>query len=57
MLGSIATSSLSNAYYREANRGVGATFSRVVMSVPFRMSDELVKEFGPDLEKKIFGKK
>jgi hypothetical protein len=57
LLGSIATSSLSNAYYPDENRGVGATFSRVAMSVPFRMIDELVNEFGPDLEKKMFGKK
>ena len=57
MLGSVATSSLSNAYYPEENRGIGATFSRVAMSIPFSMIDELVNEFGPDLEKKIFGKK
>jgi len=57
LLASIATSSLSNAYYPEANRGVGATFSRVALSVPFGMIDELVNEFGPDVEKKMFGKK
>jgi hypothetical protein len=57
LLASIATSGLSNAYYPEANRGVGATFSRVAMSVPFGMIDELVNEFGPDVEKKMFGKK
>jgi hypothetical protein len=57
LLGSIATSSLSNAYYPEENRGVGETFSRVAMSIPFSMIDEIVNEFGPDLEKKIFGKK
>jgi hypothetical protein len=57
ILGSLATSSLSNAYYPEDNRGVGATFSRVAMSLPFSMIDELVNEFGPDLEKKMFGKK
>jgi hypothetical protein len=57
LLASIATSSLSNAYYPEANRGVGATFSRVAMSVPSRMIDELVNEFGPDVEKKMFGKR
>jgi len=57
MLGSIATSSLSNAYYPKENRGVAATFSRVAMSIPLSMIDELVNEFGPDLEKKIFGKK
>jgi len=57
MLGSIATSSLSNAYYPEENRGMGVTFSRVAMSSPFHMIDELVNEFGPDLERKIFGKR
>jgi hypothetical protein len=57
ILGSIATSGLSNAYYPEEDRGVGATFSRVAMSIPFSMIDELVNEFGPDLEKKMFGKK
>ena len=57
LLGSIAASSLSNAYYPEENRGVGATFSRVGMSIPFGMIDELVNEFGPDVEKKIVGKK
>jgi hypothetical protein len=57
MLGSIATSSLSNAYYPDENRGVGVTFSRVATSIPFRMIDELVNEFGPDLERKIFGKR
>jgi hypothetical protein len=56
LLGSIATSSLSNAYYPEENRGVGETFSRVEMSIPFSMIDEIVNEFGPDLEKKILGK-
>jgi hypothetical protein len=57
LLASIATSSLSNAYYPEENRGVCPTFSRVAASVPFRMIDELVNEFGPDLEKKMFGKR
>jgi hypothetical protein len=57
LLASIATSSLSNAYYPEVNRGVGETFSRVAMSIPFSMIDQIVNEFGPDLEKKFFGKK
>jgi hypothetical protein len=57
MLGSIATSSLSNAYSPEENRGMGVTFSRVAMSIPFHMIDELVNEFGPDLERKILGKR
>jgi len=28
-----------------------------VMSLPFSIIDELVNEFGPDMEKKIAGKK
>jgi hypothetical protein len=56
ILGSIAASGLSNAYYPEGDRGVGATFSRVAWSLPFSMIDQLVNEFGPDLEKKIVGK-
>ena len=35
ILGSIAASGLSNAYYPEKDRGLGPTFSRVVMSLPF----------------------
>lgn len=57
ILGSIAASGLSNAYYPETDRGLGPTFSRVVMSLPFGIIDELVNEFGPDMEKKIAGKK
>jgi hypothetical protein len=57
ILGSIATSSLSNAYYPEGNRGASATFSRVGMSLPFSMIDQIINEFGPDLQNKISGKK
>lgn len=56
-LANIATSSLSNVYYPEGSRGVGATFSRVAMSLPLSMIDELINEFGPDLQKKLTGKK
>ena len=57
VLGSIAASGLSNAYYPEKDRGLGPTFSRVLTSLPFAMIDQLVDEFGPDLQKKITGKK
>ncbi len=57
ILASIATSSLSNAYYPEGNRGAGATFSRVAMSLPSSMIDQLINEFGPDIQRKISGKK
>src|SRR5689334_11769267 len=56
-LANIANSSLSNVYYPEGSRGVGATFSRVAMSLPLSMIDELINEFGPDLQKKLTGKK
>jgi hypothetical protein len=57
VLGSLAASGLSNAYYPEKDRGLGPTFSRVLTSLPFAMIDQLVDEFGPDLQKKITGKK
>lgn len=57
ILGSIAASGLSNAYYPEGDRGAGPTFSRVALRIPFSMIEELFDEFGPDVEKKIFGKK
>jgi len=57
ILGSIAASGLSNAYCPEKDRGLGPTFSRVVTSLPFAMIDQLFDEFGPDLQKKIAGKK
>ena len=55
-LGTIAASGLSNAYYPQEDRGVAATFSRAAMSIPFSMIDELVNEFGPDLQRKVFGR-
>ena len=57
MLGSIASSSLSNAYYPAHDRGFGPTFERVVTGIPFNVIDHLVDEFGPDLEKKFHLKK
>jgi hypothetical protein len=57
-LGSIATSSLSNAHYPEGSRGVGATFSRVAMSLPFSMivnsstsSDQISRRSSPEENK------
>jgi hypothetical protein len=57
LLGSLASSGLSNTYYPEEERGVGKTFSRWAMGIPYSVIDHLVDEFGPDLEKKFFGKK
>jgi len=57
LLGSLASSGLSNTYYPEEERGVGKTFSRWAMGIPYSVIDHLVDEFGPDLQKKFFGKK
>src|SRR5262249_17218165 len=51
LLGSIAASSLSNAYYPPGDRGVGPTFTRVGWGIPSSAIDHLIDEFGPDLER------
>ena len=56
LLGSIAASSLSNAYYPATDRGVGATFRRVATGIPISVIDNLIHEFGPDLERKFLQK-
>jgi len=56
-LGSIAASSLSNAYYPEGDRGVSPTFARVGWGVPFSALDHVIDEFGPDLEKLFLRKR
>jgi hypothetical protein len=53
LLGSIAASSLSNAYYPATDRGVGPTFRRVSTGIPISVIDNLIHEFGPDLEKRL----
>lgn len=57
VLGEIAASSLSNAYYPASDRGVGATFRRAALAIPFSAADHLLDEFGPDLEKRLLHKK
>jgi hypothetical protein len=53
VLGSIAASSLSNAYYPATDRGVGPTFRRVATGIPISVIYNLIHEFGPDLERKF----
>ena len=57
LLGRIAASSLSNAYYPATDRGVERTFRRVATGIPFGMIGHLVDEFGPDLENKFLRRK
>ena len=56
LLGSIAASSLSNVYYPETDRGVGPTFRRAATGIPISVIDNLIHEFGPDLERKFLQK-
>lgn len=57
LLGSIAASSLSNAYYPATERGVSPSFKRVAFVIPSSVIDHLIDEFGPDLEKTFFRQK
>lgn len=57
LLGSLASSGLSNTYYPEEDRGVGKTFSRFARAIPFSVIDHLVDEFGPDLQRMVTPKK
>ncbi len=57
LLGSLVSSGISNAYYPEEDRGLGKTFSRFAMGIPFSVIDHLVDEFGPDLQHMIVPKK
>jgi len=57
LLGGIAASSLSNAYYPATDRGVAPTFQRVAMGIPFSIIDHLIDEFGPDLQKLVTPRK
>lgn len=57
LLGSIAASGLSNAYYPATDRGPELTFKRMTTGIPFTLIDHLIDEFGPDLEKTFLKKK
>jgi hypothetical protein len=57
LLGGIAASSLSNAYYPVGDRGAGPTFARVGWGVPFSALDHVIDEFGPDLERLFLRKR
>jgi hypothetical protein len=56
-LGSLAASGLANAYYPEEDRGVGRTFSRYALGIPFSVIDHMVDEFGPDLQRMVTHRK
>ena len=52
LLGGLSSSSLSNLYYPEQNRGVGFTFTGVGFGYLGEASMNLVKEFWPDISAK-----
>jgi hypothetical protein len=57
LLGLIAASSLTNAYYPATDRGVDRTFKRVALGIPFSAVDKVIDEFGPDSQKKFLTRK
>lgn len=57
ILGLVAASGLSNAYYPATDRGVERTFKRVATGIPLSVIDHLIDEFGSDLEQKLLRRK
>ncbi len=54
ILGAITAGTISNAYYPQADRGVGLTASRAAIALGWgTLGDELL-EFWPDVDKKFF---
>ena len=54
VLGTFASSGLSNAYYPGANRGFGLTMNRAAVSLLWGWTGEFTDEFGPDVSHKLF---
>jgi hypothetical protein len=57
LLGTMAASGLSNAYYPAGDRGIGLTFQRVAFAIPSSVIDHLIDEFAPDLESHFLHRK
>lgn len=57
ILGRVAANGLSNAYFPENKTGVGGVFSRTAIQAALSVTGTLFNEFGPDVEKRILGKK
>ena len=56
ILGRIASSSLSDAYYPTTDRGANRIFKRVGIGMAFGVVGNFFDEFGPDIERKILRK-
>jgi len=57
LLGSAASSSLSNAYYPESQRGKTTTLFSFGLSYLSEAGANVVKEFSPDISRKLSRKK
>ncbi|MGH9555388.1 MAG: hypothetical protein ACRD2Y_06145 [Terriglobales bacterium] len=57
VLGRLFTSALSNAYYPDEDRTAGRTFARAGKQLALSAGLNVLKEFGPQLRRKMFRKK
>ena len=57
ILGRITAGAISNAYYPQEDRGVGLVFSRTAIGIGFGTAGAVFSEFGPDIQRKLFGDK
>ncbi len=57
VLGSLFSAALTNAYYPEDERRAGRTFARAGRSLALAGGLNVLKEFGPQLRRKMFRKK
>jgi hypothetical protein len=57
VLGALSSGGLSNAYYPAADRGLKLTMSRGGLAVAYGGAGNLLSEFWPDIQRKIFKNK
>ncbi len=53
LIGSLASESLANTYYPDANRGAGATFTRYGSDLAWKFAGNLARQYWPVINKKI----
>lgn len=56
ILGALASGAISNSYYPENDRGVALTFRNAGISIGFGTANGILKEFWPDISRKVFKK-
>jgi len=57
VLGALTAGGISNLYYPADDRGFGLTMSRAGIALAYGAAGGLVEEFGPDVRRKLFGKR